>query len=357
MIYLIYLFLSCLYLATLGQYRQCRYWKLVGYSLPVILFWCLIIGCQYGIGTDYFSYIDIFSGNNLEYISGIRGEYVFTAIAESVLFLGLPPQSGFILISLVEVLMLFYVMHESISSKYTYLFFFVFISFSGTFHNQMNGLRQYLAIYIVSVIVCLLCEKKFAGSLLLSVIAFFCHKSSAIILPVIYLIYLLRGRDTRKFLTLILLGGVVSSMVLSNQVISLIVPYFDTYAHYLSSARVESYGLIQKLTKYIYIIPILWAIYLYPKMKMSEMHRWLFVFGIYGFALKLSVMSLTIVSRMGLYLEIISCVPLAYLLVYLYESSRIKSYALMLLYLLAPYAFKILYMRTGEYGFDTIFLH
>ena len=29
----------------------------------------------------------------------------------------------------------------------------------------------------------------------------------------------------------------------------------------------------------------------------------------------------------------------------------------MLLYLLAPYALKVLVMKTGEYGFDSIFFH
>ncbi|ROT04993.1 EpsG family protein [Muribaculaceae bacterium Isolate-104 (HZI)] len=357
MIYILYLFGSTLYLSTLSHYKQSGYLKLIGYSIPLILFWCLIIGCQYGVGTDYFSYIDIFKGNNFDYISGIRGEYVFSAIAELVIKAGLNPQWGFIFISLIEVLLLLYVMHFSVKNKYIYLFFFVFVCFSGSFHNQMNGLRQYLAIYMLSVVVCLLCRQKFFMAFFLSVITFFIHKSSGIVLPVILVIYALKSKDSRKVLLTVLLVGVALSMLLNNHIIGMIVPYFEMYSNYLKTGAMDDYGIVQKITKYIYIPIYLSAIYKYPSFKLSEEQRRLFLFGVYGFAIKLSVMSIATVSRIGLYLEIISCIPLVYLMIYLYNKGRTKQYLIMLLYLLAPYALKVLVMKTGEYGFDSIFFH
>ena len=92
MIYILFLVISSIYLSTLYDYKQSGYWKLIGYSCPVLLFWVLIVGCQYGIGTDYFSYIEIFEGKNFDYISGIRGEYVFSAIVQFIMFMGMPPQ-------------------------------------------------------------------------------------------------------------------------------------------------------------------------------------------------------------------------------------------------------------------------
>ncbi len=357
MIYILFLVISSIYLSTLSNYKQSGYWKLIGYSCPVLLFWILIVGCQYGIGTDYFSYIDIFEGKNFDYISGIRGEYVFSAIVQFLMFTGMPPQWGFIIIAIIEVLLLFYIMHESVDNKFIYLFFFTFICLGGTFHNQMNGLRQYLAIYIVSTIVCLLCNRRFFIALLLSVLTCFVHKSSAIILPIIFLIYQFRFKDSFKWLIIILSIGIILSFVFSNQILSLIIPYFDMYSHYFTSDGVEEYGIIQKFTKYIYIPIFVLAIYRYPYFNLCPKRKWLFVFGIYGFAMKLSVMSLTTVSRMGLYLEIISCIPIVYLLIYVYQKHWTKKYIFLLLYLLAPYAVKVLVMKTGEYSFDSIFFH
>ncbi len=69
-------------------------------------------------------------------------------------------------------------------------------------------------------------------------------------------------------------------------------------------------------------------------------------------------MSMAIVSRIGLYLEIIGGLPIVYLLIYLYKKARLRPYfLLLLLYLFVPYAFKVLVMKTGEYNFDSIFFH
>ncbi len=358
MVYILFLLLSMCYLSLLGRYGYGSYGKFVVFCFPVILLWCLIVGGQYGIGTDYFSYTDIFQGHNMEYVSGIRGEYVFSAIVNIVLFLSLPPQWGFVIIALMEALLLCYIMHKCVRLRFVFLFFFTFVCFCGTFHNQMNGIRQYLAIYMISVIVIWLCKKNWWRAFVLAIVTCFIHKSSMIILPVIVLIYLLRKKDSRTTLLTVILIGIALSIILNNEIIKLVVPYFDLYSHYLSSERIESYGFAQKATKYIYIPLIIWSICKYPYYRLDLFHRCLYVFGIYGFAIKLGVMSMAIVSRIGLYLEIIGGLPIVYLLIYLYKKARLRPYfLLLLLYLFVPYAFKVLVMKTGEYNFDSIFFH
>ena len=123
MVYILFLLLSMCYLSLLGRYGYGSYGKFVVFCFPVILLWCLIVGGQYGIGTDYFSYTDIFQGHNMEYVSGIRGEYVFSAIVNIVLFLSLPPQWGFVIIALMEALLLCYIMHKCVRLRFVFLFF------------------------------------------------------------------------------------------------------------------------------------------------------------------------------------------------------------------------------------------
>ena len=43
----------------------------------MLCIWSFIIGGQYGVGTDYFSYLDIFSNENVLYKYFLKKEYLF----------------------------------------------------------------------------------------------------------------------------------------------------------------------------------------------------------------------------------------------------------------------------------------
>ena len=196
--YLAFLFFSYSYLSNLRKYRSVHYNKLVMYSFPVILFWCVLIGGQNGVGADYYAYLDFFSGGDIDYFAD-RGEIVFAYFIKTCNYIGIEGQGIFFLISFIWIMMLLYIMQCIVGSKKICMFLFVLIVYSGTFHNQMNTVRQFFAIYVYTLGVCFLYQKRlFLSTLMLGAMCFM-HSSSIIILPfalfVWYFAYHVKNRN------------------------------------------------------------------------------------------------------------------------------------------------------------------
>lgn len=357
MIYIISLLLSTLYIYTLSLYRNCNYWKTVAYLLPIIFLWVIIIGGQYNVGTDYYNYLDMFSGKDLWYVEENRGEILFSGLIKVCNYLGIYGQGIFMVLSIIAVLTLILVIKSVVPNKDIYLYYFTFICFCGTFHNQMNGVRQYLAIYLVSLMVCSLMDKRYIVTGIVMIAVGLVHQSAWLIIPFILGAFIICNKLNQSSLYLIVFVGVGMSIILTDSIFEQIIPFFKTYAHYMEDGRIGSSAIINRITKYIYIPIILYAIWERPNMALSKRQNQWFCLGVMGYVLKLSVVSLSIVARMGRYLEIFSCIPIVLLLIYWRNNSRIKAYILGLVYLFAPYASKVLIASKGEYSFDSFLLH
>jgi len=358
MVYLSFLLANCGYLSILHKYRCIDFRKTLLFSLPVICFWCLLVGGQYDVGTDYFSYMEMFRSGDLSYVADNRGELVFSGFIKGCYDIGIRGQGIFFVIAFIWILILTYIMYNVTGSKYLFLYLFVFITFTGGFNNQMNGIRQYCAIYVLTLGMCCLWKKRYFIAALLGLVAPSIHQTTWIILPVILFIYFrISLVKNAKWLYLIVISGAVLSFVLSEDLLFKIIPLFKSYSHYLAEGRIVKNSLLTHITKCIYIPLMFWAIYLLPKMKLSLLERRLFIVGICGFALKLSIVSLNLIARMGLYMEILSCIPLVYLLIYFKERFRYKAYFLTICYLFFPYFLKVAIFPVGEYSYDFFLLH
>lgn len=356
-IYLIFLTFCVCYLHTLSKYRECGYWKTVIYCLPVVLFWCLLIGGQYNVGTDYFTYLKMYETGDLSYIVESRGEFGFSWIVHFCRALGITGQGIFVVFALIGVLILFYTMKAVLPSKYFFLFYFVFICMCGAFHNQMNLQRLYLALYIMTFATCLLIYRKFFIAIVLCGIAGTIHHSSYIFLPVLLMAYLCRNYNNRFFLMVVVLTGVALSFILEISFIGQIVSSVSDYGHYIDRKKVEELQLILRITKYLYIPLVLWGIYEFPKMNLCKTQSQFFVIGTMAFAIKISVVSLDIVERMGRYLEVFSILPIVFLLIYYNKTKRMKYFIFILLYLIIPYAFKVIMSQSGGYSYDSFLFY
>lgn len=62
---------------------------------PLWLVWLLICGGQYDVGTDYFSYYNIFKSADISWYADTKAEWMFTWIVETFRGLGMPPQGLF----------------------------------------------------------------------------------------------------------------------------------------------------------------------------------------------------------------------------------------------------------------------
>lgn len=356
MIYLAFLIFCVFYLYTLSRYRECGYWKTVIYCLPIVFFWCLLIGGQYNVGVDYFSYLDMYKTGDLQYVTESRGDFAFAWIVSFCRSIGITGQGIFVVFALVGILILFYTMKAVLPSKYLYVYFFAFICMCGTFHNQMSGQRQYLAIYMITFATCLLIYHKYIIALILCGIAGFIHSSVFLFIPVLLLVFLFKNFDNSCFLIGVILAGVVISFILNVAFIEKTVSLFSDYEHYIDRGIIEESQFIVRITKYIYIPLMLWGIFKFPKMILSKTQSQFFVIGVMGFAIKISVLSLFIVDRIGRYLEIFSCLPIVFLLIY-YKRKRVEYFIFILFYLILPYVAKVLTSHTGGYSYDSILLH
>ena len=110
MIYLLFLLVSCVYFSYLRQYRRISSFQ------RFLLFWGLLIGGQYGVGTDYFSYIRYFSGSDLSYFES-KGDIFFARFIQFCNAIGIWGQGVFFVLSIISVLILLYVIHNIIGSN------------------------------------------------------------------------------------------------------------------------------------------------------------------------------------------------------------------------------------------------
>ena len=359
MVYLIFLMLSCAYLYTLNKYAGMSYAKFLIYLFPLIFFWCLLIGGQYNVGTDYFAYLWMFSpGGDISYVSDNRGEVIFSGSVKLLLSFGITGQGIFIVIAFIEIIILSKIIYKSVGSRYAYLFLFVFIVFPGILHNQMNGLRQYIVVYILTLSLLSLLYKQYFSMLILFAISPFIHQSTIFVIPLLLLIYKIANVFDKKYwLYAIAFMGLCLSFVITTENIGGLFEISETYEHYGGSELMMQRSLIQNIPKYLYFPLVLFAIYKYPLIKECNMlNSRLFLIGIIGYSFKLSLISVGIISRIGQYFDIISCMPIIWLLIYLKFHKRAQMYVVML-YLLIPYAVKVLISTEGEYSYDFFLLH
>ena len=67
----------------------------------------MVAGLQYNVGTDYFSYIDIFQSEEKHWYYFNKGEYLFFGLNQFLNWLNLPEQSIFLVISFIQSFLIF----------------------------------------------------------------------------------------------------------------------------------------------------------------------------------------------------------------------------------------------------------
>lgn len=333
------------------------------YSTPIIILWVLIVGGQYGVGTDYFSYMSYFTHTDLSYFID-RKDIVFANFVKLCQNNGISGQGIFFVLAFIWVLILLLIFDflSGGRTKYLGLLFFLFIVYSTAFNNQMNGLRQYTSIYILTFSLCLYFQKKYILCALLVALAILNHRSSLIVALIFVFYYFLKAEWFKKsWLYIIVAIGFISSIVLNVVKITPFLDYlraeemFDEYTIYYNNLQLESSDFFEKITKYIYIPLYFWGISQLDNMKLSSMGRKLFVIGILSYSIKMAILSLPYIYRLGSYFEVLMCLPLFYLLIY--YKRNILAYLFIVLYLLLPYIYKVTIGAQAEYLFDSYFLH
>ncbi len=321
------------------------------------LYWLLLLGMQYYVGTDYPTYYKLFETNQTKLYQN-NFEYGFVIICNLIHKFNLSAQSGFFVISFIDVLFFCLFMMKF---KFTRpeIFLIVYFCCATAFVNQQNALRQYAAMNIFLFAFYYLYKKSFLRYLLLVLLAGAFHRS-AILLVVVYPLRILFTYYSKKNLYLELLCGIIFCFIGLDSLITWFVQ-FTPYASYLGSAcflNGNRKELINILTKVIYIPFFVKAIHCSENYSKKE--KFLLGNGVFFYSVKLVSMSSFFLSRFSMYFDVLAYSPLYLYFVFLVEKYQKKKYAkifelfIFLCVVVAPYLLKTIVAPSGEYLYQSI---
>lgn len=173
-------------------------WKQIVIWFPAFLVYLFPIAFQNNVGSDYPTYYNYFYNNeHIYYFS--KNEYFYYYLVELVKYLGIP-QLQFVFISVIQTFLIFFTIFKLKKFGYmSWLIFLLFFIVTGIYHNQMNGLRQFVALLTLPLILIFLYERKILKAILLSLFAFFFHASSIIPISIIFLLNIFYKKINYKF--------------------------------------------------------------------------------------------------------------------------------------------------------------
>lgn len=327
------------------------------FLLPIWIIWLVICGSQDGVGTDYYSYYNIFSNpNETLFTYYYKQEYFFAWIVEFINYFKLPAQTGFFIFYLIGFLVIIKISTKLHHNTF-FIFILLFIAYSTAFNNQLNGLRQYIALYWGTLSVILLYNKNGIIKFLVCIaIACMFHSSSLLYMPFIFFKYF-KNKISYKFCIIFLLSSIVFSFVGSYNWIwnnlNFIIPI--KYMHYIGGDFDTSHGLSKMVTKLIFLPFYYYSLYLIKDKKLIGFDLYLFQVGFISYCIRLFFMDNIILNRIGVSFILISIFPIYYLLRYLYINKSFKKFHIISLFFIAFYLLKVIVFPNQEYLYNSIF--
>jgi len=328
-------------------------------SILLIIYWTLLIGLQDNVGTDYHNYYAEFSNiSNASRYKNITHELLFYSIANFVASFGLPPQTGFVIIALIQA-SVFFIFIKIMKISKPSIFILVFFTVSTIFYNQTNTLRQFVAVYLFSVSAYFILKRKFILFLIGIGIAALFHRSALIMLPA-YFLPVFKGKLKPYYFVLFLFIAFLLSMIDILEIVSPLIR-LTMYAHYLDGEYFYApVALINKLTKYLYIPFFLLS--LFSLNTLNNFEKKMYCIGFLSYCFRLILLPYSVLNRISMYFEILQIIPLYFLISYLLNTSEMKRYYrvsilfFFLLIVIGLLAAKVIFFPVGEYDYKSILL-
>ncbi len=234
-------------LVSLGLRKKIRFFTWLGLLIPI-----LISGFRYGVGTDYFNYINIFN-NHIEMdlkaytdINGIAETGYF--ILEKVSYNLLGDARLVFLSTALLTITFFYLGMKRYRLRYPGLIFFLYLL--TIFPMTMNAVRQGVAMSIMFYAFTFILEKKPLRYTLLTLLASLFHVSAVLLIPFYFVgrlvdvkkNSLLKDRliaKSRYFIRIGVVSIVMLLIVANTFTLVTNIPGFEKYSSYLS---LDEYG-------------------------------------------------------------------------------------------------------------------
>lgn len=353
MLYILNIILSCFYLSVIKEKNAFLFLIKV---LPVILLWVFIVGGQYEIGADYGNYLDFFNYP----LDDTRFEVLFTEISRFAYRLGIAGQEQFYVFALINAIVIFVASHK-LGIRHWAIFYFLLITVSTFFNNQMNGIRQCTAVALVYWGFIELYSSKLKGTALLALAGGF-HFSALVNICFVFLKKVTKILTKYPAILLISLCSISllpSDEYINEYLIELLPEQFREETHYENMYADDedtnaSTSVVYKLSKLLLLPLYLYSLRLLKNGSLSEKENLFFRFGILSYSLRCALLINNLIGRFSYYFWIPSILPLYYLCVNMHNKKRYVELAFVLIYASAIYFIKV-FMGTAEYRSSFIY--
>lgn len=320
----------------------------------ICVFWWVLLSLQYDVGTDYFSYIGIFSDETLASFYYDKKESIFAFIATLISKNNYNPQVGFFLVYA----FLFVGLYKFIfkSNFDNFIGIYIVLCCSSFLFNATNGIRQYTAIPYICLATLYFCDKEYKKTILCLIIPSLFHNSTLLCIPVIFVFCLFVQKIRNKNVYVIILCLALFFAFRSPRQFIEPIIMNTRYSHHLKPESVlEKLSIVNLLTKFLFF-PIYLAVLFTSKPYKEEKYVYL---GILAYSLKLFLVQMTVFRRIGDSFEFLSLLPLIYYYKYNQLNKNLRIF-LLLYYICAGICLlllKIFYASTNnltEYAYKSI---
>lgn len=357
MIFLINVIVSCGYLYFTRNIKKINFL----YFLPIISLWTFILGFQYGVGTDYFNYLEIFNNvDRLNYYYYFKKEYIFFYFVKILRNFFENGQIFFILVSLIENILFYYyiklmIINKIINRKRLYLYIFLFLCFGTNFYNQMNGIRQYFNIYLISICIFYIYYNNFFKYFFIYVIGANIHKSFLLFFPIYIFKYLYKKLNSTKLQILIVLA-IGFNFLPVIEILKTIIGMIPNYSYYANHWYLREIDITQKITKFIFFPYYIYSAFLI-RQKKKKIEIYMLKVTILAYVIRIFCLKLTVTNRMGEYFTLLSIYPI-YLVIENYIQKKKKIELVILLSLiLGLFLVKVIIFPKNEYLYNSYLFH
>lgn len=354
MVFLIMHFISVIYAVFINMSRHDR---IASFMLLTILVFVLayLPSLQFGVGTDYFNYVRIFNSPEELELYYRKKEFFFYFLVKFLNYLGFPPQSLFVLTSLISALLLVNILRKLNCEGYRLgILVFCLVIVTNMLHNQMNIIRTYIAVYAIINVFLYKIEGRWIWSAAFSVLAVTSHQTAYLFIPFLFV-----PKSVYKYIVnhpvfFYLIGSFIYLIGLPFYLIDMLVSYVAPfYSHYLRG-DLDSAGLVNLLTRAVYFpfhvifIFLLLSnrVYLRSNIEIFIVAVWLLTANFY-----LLFMYWGHFFRIYHYFSFFSIVPVYYVLNYL--RTHVVLFILFVSYALLPYIAKVVLFPVGEYKYES----
>lgn len=198
--------------------------------IPVLLF-SIIFGMRYGVGIDYYAYLDIFKYGNNSYYGDFEPAFMFIISLSHYFNIG--SFGYFFILAFIQILFLYlsFIKHRFVLPFLPVVLIFTGIAMTGF----MNSIRQTIAFCIFVFSIHYISNKKLISYCALIVLSSLFHRSALILFPLYFLWY---NKDQwfsniNKQVVLVLISFITANIISLQQ----IVEYFDLLIEWLGYSR------------------------------------------------------------------------------------------------------------------------